>query len=82
VVGRPDREWGEVVTAVVVPVDPSQPPHLAGIREHVRHRLPVHAAPAGLVLMPKLPMLASGKPDREALKAHVAEFGGADPADG
>jgi O-succinylbenzoic acid--CoA ligase len=80
VVGRPDREWGEVVTAVVVPVDPAQPPQLADIREHVRDRLPVYAAPAGLLLVPDLPMLASGKPDREALRAHVAESGGADLA--
>jgi o-succinylbenzoate---CoA ligase len=80
VVGRPDREWGEVVTAVVVPADPAQPPQLADIREHVRDRLPVYAAPAGLLLVPDLPMLASGKPDREALRAHVAESGGADLA--
>jgi O-succinylbenzoic acid--CoA ligase len=78
VVGCPDREWGEVVTAVVVPVDPAQPPRLADIREHVRDKLPVYAAPAGLVLMPDLPMLASGKPDRKALRAHVAGAGGAE----
>jgi O-succinylbenzoic acid--CoA ligase len=77
VVGRPDREWGEVVTAVVVPADPAQPPQLADIREHVRDKLPVYAAPAGLLLVSDLPMLASGKPDREALRAHVAGVGGA-----
>ena len=26
VVGRPDPEWGERVTAVVVPADPAKPP--------------------------------------------------------
>ena len=78
VVGCPDREWGEVVTAVVVPADPAQPPRLADIREHVRDKLPVYAAPAGLVLVPDLPMLASGKPDRKALRAHVAGAGGAE----
>ena len=36
VVGRPDAEWGELVTAVVVPADPSAPPALADIRAHVR----------------------------------------------
>jgi O-succinylbenzoic acid--CoA ligase len=72
VVGRPDPEWGEVVTAVIVPADPAAPPQLADIRAHVRDRLPVYAAPAALLLVPELPMLPSGKPDREALRARVA----------
>jgi o-succinylbenzoate---CoA ligase len=73
VVGRPDREWGEVVTAVIVPADPSAPPVLPDIRRHVRQLLPAHAGPAGLLLVPELPMLPSGKPDREALRAMAAE---------
>jgi o-succinylbenzoate---CoA ligase len=77
VVGRPDPEWGELVTAVIVPLDPSAPPHLADIRAHVRDRLPVYAAPAALLLVPELPMLPSGKPDREALRARAAESRGA-----
>jgi O-succinylbenzoic acid--CoA ligase len=72
VVGQPDPEWGEVVTAVVVPADPSAPPLLADVRAHVRARLPGYAAPAALVLMPELPMLPSGKPDRAALRARTA----------
>ena len=73
VVGRPDPEWGEQVTAVVVPVDPSAPPRLADIRAHVRGRLPVYAAPAALLLVPDLPLLPSGKPDRATLRARAAE---------
>jgi o-succinylbenzoate---CoA ligase len=72
VVGRPDPEWGEVVTAVVVPADPSAPPLLADLRAHVRTRLPGCAAPAALVLVPEIPMLPSGKPDRAALRATTA----------
>jgi o-succinylbenzoate---CoA ligase len=75
VVGRPDPEWGEQVTAVVVPVDPSAPPRLADIRAHVRGKLPVYAAPAALLLVPDLPLLPSGKPDREALRARAGEAG-------
>jgi o-succinylbenzoate---CoA ligase len=72
VVGRPDPEWGEVVTAVVVPADPSAPPLLADVRAHVRARLPGYAAPAALVLVPEIAMLPSGKPDRAALRAMTA----------
>jgi o-succinylbenzoate---CoA ligase len=73
VVGRQDRQWGEVVTAVVVPSDPSAPPLLADVRAHVRTRLPAYAVPAALVIVPELPMLASGKPDRAALRARTAQ---------
>jgi O-succinylbenzoic acid--CoA ligase len=72
VVGRPDPEWGEVVTAVVVPSDPSAPPLLADVRAHVRARMPGYAAPAALVIVERLPMLPSGKPDRTALRAGAA----------
>ncbi|MGW5880049.1 AMP-binding protein [Nocardiopsis terrae] len=68
VVGRPDPEWGERVTAVVVPVDPEDPPTLEGLRDRVRDRLPSYAAPRELDLRPALPMLASGKPDLVALR--------------
>jgi O-succinylbenzoic acid--CoA ligase len=68
VVGRPDPEWGERVSAVVVPTDPGAPPTLAELRAWVRERLPAYAAPRELDLRPALPMLASGKPDLVALR--------------
>jgi o-succinylbenzoate---CoA ligase len=73
VVGRPDAEWGALVTAVVVPADPSAPPRLADIRACLRDRLPGWAAPAALLLVPEMPLLPSGKPDRAALRARAAE---------
>ncbi len=76
VVGRPDPEWGELVTAVVVPSDPLAPPRLPDIRAHVRDRLPAYAAPAALLLVPDLPWLPSGKPDREALRGLAAAVKG------
>jgi o-succinylbenzoate---CoA ligase len=72
VIGRPDAEWGELVTAVVVPADVSAPPSLADIRAYVRERLPACAAPAALLLLPEMPLLPSGKPDRERLRARGA----------
>ena len=79
VVGCRDPEWGEVVTAVVVPADPSAPPSLADIRAWLRDRLPVYAVPAALLLVPELPLLPSGKPDREALRARAADALRQDP---
>jgi o-succinylbenzoate---CoA ligase len=68
VVGRPDAEWGERVTAVVVPADPADPPGLELLRTHVRARLPRYACPSEVVLTEAIPVLPSGKPDLAALK--------------
>ncbi len=68
VIGRPDPEWGERVTAVIVPDNSAQPPTLDLLSRHVRERLPRYAAPRELVLLDALPMLASGKPDLEILR--------------
>ena len=68
VVGIPDPEWGERVTAIVVPADPASPPGLARIRAHVRDTLGGHAAPRDLRVVARIPLLPSGKPDREALR--------------
>ena len=68
VIGRPDAEWGERVTAVIVPDNSAQPPTLDLLSRHVRERLPRYAAPRELVLLDALPMLPSGKPDLEILR--------------
>jgi o-succinylbenzoate---CoA ligase len=68
VVGRPDAEWGERVTAVIVPDNSAQPPTLDLLSRHVRERLPRYAAPRELVLLDAMPMLPSGKPDLEVLR--------------
>jgi O-succinylbenzoic acid--CoA ligase len=68
VVGRPDPEWGERVTAVVV-----GSVTLAELRDHARAALPAHAAPRAVELVPEIPMLASGKPDRVRLRRPLCE---------
>ena len=68
VIGQPDPEWGERVTAVVVPVDTAHPPALAELRATLGRRLPHYAVPRALVLVPEVPLLASGKPDLAALR--------------
>jgi len=68
VVGRPDPEWGELVTAIVVPEDPAAPPGLDALRGFTRGRLPDYAAPRAVVVVPAVPLLSSGKPDLQALR--------------
>ena len=68
VVGRPDPEWGQRVTAVVVPVNPADPPSLELLRTYVSGRLPRYACPSEVVLTKAIPVLASGKPDLASLK--------------
>ncbi|HYY19083.1 MAG TPA: AMP-dependent synthetase, partial [Streptosporangiaceae bacterium] len=75
VVGRPDAEWGERVTAVIVPDNPAQPPTLDLLCRHVRERLPRYALPRELVLRAALPMLPSGKPDLETLRREQSPAG-------
>jgi O-succinylbenzoic acid--CoA ligase len=69
VVGRSDPEWGQRVTAVVVPADPADPPSLELLRTHVSKQLPRYACPSEVVLTRAIPVLASGKPDLASLKA-------------
>jgi o-succinylbenzoate---CoA ligase len=68
IVGRPDPEWGQRVVAYVVPADPTAPPSLEALRDHVALSLPRHTAPRHLVLVPEgLPRTASGKVRRTEL---------------
>jgi o-succinylbenzoate---CoA ligase len=73
VIGMPDSEWGELVTAVVVPADPAAPPELSQLRGHARDRLPGYAAPRRMLLASRIPLLPSGKPDRIALRRTARE---------
>lgn len=67
VAGRPDDDWGQRVTAWVIPADKASPPRLDDLRNHVRTQLPAHAAPRELVLVDDLPRTPLGKLRRELL---------------
>ena len=64
VVGVPDEQWGELVTAVVVPASDGPAPDLAQLRAD----LPGHQRPRRLVVLDALPMSGPGKPDRTAVR--------------
>ena len=70
VVGVPDPEWGQRVVAAVV-----GRLTLAEARAHVAARLSPVAAPRELRVLPALPLLPSGKPDRAALRDGPGERG-------
>jgi O-succinylbenzoic acid--CoA ligase len=67
VVGRPDREWGERVVAVLVPKGDLL--DLAELRALVVARLGGPHAPGEFVVASAIPKLPSGKVDRTAARA-------------
>jgi len=69
VVATASEEWGQV-PIVVVEGEPGLP--LAELRTAVQAELGHAAAPAGIVSVERMPLLASGKPDRVALARLVA----------
>jgi len=72
VVGVPDDEWGQVVTAVVVPARGAPAPTLAALRDAVVPTLGSAAAPRRLVLADALPQRGPGKVDRAAVTRQAA----------
>lgn len=69
VTGVDDDEWGRLVVAIVVPVDPAVPPTLDELRGHVKAVLPAFHAPKRLVLADSLPRTGIGKLRRGELGA-------------
>ena len=65
VFGRPDAEWGEAVTAVVVLREPAEP---AALRAHCAERLAGFKVPKRIEVRDALPRNASGKLLRRALR--------------
>ncbi len=68
VIGIPDEEWGEVVTAVVVPANGS---HLNedGIIEYCKKRLTHYKCPKRVIFKETLPKSSAGKILKRELKA-------------
>jgi len=76
VAARPDPEWGASIVAVLTgagstngPATGTAVPSLAAVRDFVADEHPRSWAPRELVVVDALPMLASGKVDRQQLSA-------------
>jgi o-succinylbenzoate---CoA ligase len=75
VVGSPDAQWGQVVSAAVVVARGGSPPTLDAVRGQLRGILPDHALPRRLATVPELPVRGPGKPDRAAVRRIFDESG-------
>jgi o-succinylbenzoate---CoA ligase len=67
VAGTPDPEWGQLVTAYVVPAG-TEAPSLDSLRMAVRAQLPAYCAPRLLHVVDVIPTTRLGKPQRSALR--------------
>lgn len=72
VVGVPDPEWGARVVAFVVVEPAAQAPTRGQLRDFVGAVHPREWAPRDVTVIDTLPMLPSGKPDRQALLRETA----------
>lgn len=83
VVGVPDPDWGEAIAVAIAHEEVAydgvaddggrpDPPDLEALREALRDRLPAYALPRRLLVLPELPLLGIGKPDRAALRRRLA----------
>ncbi|MFD5224582.1 AMP-binding protein [Microbacterium sp. NPDC058342] len=73
VLGMPDERWGEVPIIFVAAHGHYGDRMLEDARDRVAAEIGKHARPVQLEISPELPMLASGKPDRETLRRMIHE---------
>jgi acyl-CoA synthetase (AMP-forming)/AMP-acid ligase II len=67
VVGVPDRRWGEIVKAYIVPAEPARPPDTEELRAGARTQLAGFKVPTMWEFVAELPRSASGKVLRRLL---------------
>lgn len=71
VVGVPSRRWDERPVAVIVPSDPSSPPDLASIHEHLEGRVAKWWSPDRVIIMDELPLTSVGKTDKRTIRQRI-----------
>ena len=81
VVGAPDPQWGEAVTAFVVPA-PGSALTEAGLKAHCRELIAGYKVPKRIFIEPSLPQTASGKIQKGELRRRLADARSAGAAGG
>lgn len=69
IAGVREDSAGTLALVAYLGIDPAATPTPAELREHLRVRLPEYMIPSAFVLLPELPLGATGKIDRKALAA-------------
>lgn len=72
VIGLPDADWGEAVTAVVVRDGDASP---AALRAFAKSRLSAYKVPKTIVFADDLPLTAYGKVDKKRLRQDLTDAG-------
>ncbi|WP_171165450.1 long-chain-fatty-acid--CoA ligase [Streptomyces sp. I05A-00742] len=80
VIGVPDEKWGESVHAVLAPA-PGARINAAELRAHCRERLAGYKCPRSVEVVEALPRNATGKIDKNALRAAAPGPDGTPPED-
>jgi acyl-CoA synthetase (AMP-forming)/AMP-acid ligase II len=70
VIGLPDADWGEAVTAAIIPA--GDPPGLEELRAFARTRLAGYKVPRRLEVVPEIPRTASGKIIKHKLRSDLS----------
>ena len=78
VVGAPDEKWGERVVAFVVP-HPGRPVEVSELVSHCRGLIAGYKVPKEIHLTDALPLTATGKLQKAALRQQLREDRGSDP---
>ena len=73
IVPQSDDVMGELGVAVIVPVDPIDPPTLEQLLEFAHDRLARWKHPEAVVIVDELPLTSVSKPDRSALRQLVLD---------
>jgi acyl-CoA synthetase (AMP-forming)/AMP-acid ligase II len=71
VIGLPDEDLGEAVTAAVVAADPAAPPDVEALRSRLKERLAGFKVPRRIFLVGELPRNAMGKVQKERLRREL-----------
>jgi malonyl-CoA/methylmalonyl-CoA synthetase len=68
VIGLPHRDFGEAVTAVIIPLDMNYPPDEKNIIDSLKQQLANYKVPKKIIMLEKLPRNTMGKVQKNALR--------------